>query len=533
MNLMTAMLRAGIAMAWESRFSILGKVSGRVVKTHVAPHLKLYKGSPFATVRALNRLKPVWKRAVHAPHESIQELPTLGRPETVKYVIQRHFAHRAGEHLDLRLMIKGRGISFAIPKARMPQGKENLLAVLQPDHIEEYFSFEGEIPEGQMGAGEVLIAASGEADVLTCTPDKIVFELPDGPMAGRYVLINTSTGVDQNWLFREFPPVVEQAIKPNVRLLSRDDGYLEKAARAADDGLVLEEKVDGACAGWRVDKEGRVELAGPRISRRTGLPIRYTHKLPAVVRDLARADLRRVSGEGELWHKRGPNHVAAVLNSNPDRARFLQRKHGPIRLKLFNLDEDKPYKERYNDLRKIARSSGPSVTVVHQIRPKTPEVAKAFAFICRTTDDGIPRDGFVAKDLGLPGTDWWKGKPVDSIDTEILGFKEGTNGLTGTLGSLKVNGPDGRPVNVGSGFTRAQRDWIWGHRDLLEGDVVKVAFHERGNYLTNTGPRFDGFHESKSEAGLQMYAEALADGTDKTGDEMKYALKSAAGWRRG
>jgi len=530
MNLFMAMFRAGVAMAYESRHSLFSLALKSATKS---PKPISYGKNQFAIYRVIRNARPIFMRAVHAPKEQILPLPNLGEVTVVKYVIQRHFAYRAGEHLDLRLLINGRGISFAIPKARMPRLGENLLAVLVPDHIEEYFGFEGEIPNGQMGAGKVEIFASGEADVISCSDSKIVFELPDGPAVGRYVMINTP-GAAHHWLLRSFPSTVTVAVKPNVRLLGhRNDSYEDKAIRAYQDGLAMEEKVDGACTGWTIDKEGRIELTGPRTSRRTNGPIRYTPKLPTVVSHLSRAGLILRSGTGELWHEKGPNHVAAVLNSNPTRARLLQETYGPLKLKLFNLDSDKPYSERYDELKAIAKHSGKTVTVVNQFIPKSIETAIAYAHLCRTTEDNVPRDGFVAKDLRLSGTDWWKGKPSDAIDTKIIGFNRGSNRLSESLGSLRVLGPSGRPVNVGTGFTDAQRDWIWNHRVQLEGETIKVSFHDRANTsLKDTGGRFDGFHETKSEVGLMMYAEALADGTDKSPENIKYALKSAAGWRR-
>lgn len=560
MGLFRNMLRASAAMLWEHRFDLLDKVASKAAKRYVHPHLKMHRGSPFITVRAFKTLKPVWKREIHAPQEGLKPLPAIKKPITTRYVIQRHFAKRAGEHFDLRLMINGRGISFAIPKHRMPKNGENLLAVLQPDHIEEYFDFEGEIPEfteagtgwfggilkllgfnvGELvrnkGAGLVEIFAAGEADVISCDSGKVVFELPDGPAAGRYVMINTEGGPrGDHWILRSFPPVVAQATKPQVRLLGkRSEDYSSKAVKAFEDGLLMEEKVDGACAGWQVDKDGRVELTSPRLSKTTGGVIRYTHKLPKLRADLQSAGLRSQSGEGELWHRKGPNFVAAVLNSNPTRARFLQRKHGPLRLKLYNITEEQPYAERYQRLKQISNAAGPTVDYMRQCKPKTPAQAVAFATWCRT-DPKSPRDGFVGKTGESVEIDWVKGKPTDAVDVPIVGFKEGTGKYAGTLGSLQVSRGSSHSVTLGTGFTDIQRDWIWTHRDELEGEIVKARFHERANTdLTDTGGRFEGFHESKSEAGLLMYAEALADGDDNTTPQsMVYRLKSARGWRRG
>jgi len=381
----------------------------------------------------------------------------------------------------------------------------------------------------QVGAGSVEIFDAGEADILSCEGGKIVFELPDGPVAGRYVCIQTN---ERDFVLRQFPPSLEHASKPDVRLLGkRTDPYEDKAVKAFEKGSVMEEKIDGACAGWKTDKEGRVELTSPRLSKKTGNPIRYTHKLPNIRRDFP-SNLKNASGEGELWHRRGPNFVAAVLNSNPFRARLLQRKYGPVRLKLFNLNEEKPYAERYEALREIAKSSGPSIELVKQHNPKSPESAISFAEWCRS-DSKSPRDGFVAKDPDAVEVAWHKGKPTDAHDLAIRGFTPGEGKMEGSLGSLQVECADGSIVSIGTGFSDFQRNWIWEHKGELMDEVVQIEFHERSNTdLIKTGGRFVGFHPSKSEVGLLMYAETLADGTDRSPEDVKYALISAKGWRK-
>ena len=444
-NIARAMVVGAVKTAWDFHVPILEHFVSTAKGKWVTPRLKLHshndKAGQFLLVRlARNGKLPVWKRAIHAPSESLVAPPKLSGPQTVKYVIQLHDAKRAGLHYDLRFMINGRGVSFAIPKHRMPNRGENLLAVLQPDHIEEYFDFEGIIPDGNKGAGSVEITASGELDIIQCDHDKIVFEIPDGPVSGRYVLIATQ---GPNWLFRSFPARVEAATKPNVKLYGkRTEEYDFKAASAADGQTIFEEKIDGACARWAFDKDGRVELTGPRISKRTGEPIRYTHKCPALVKDLTQADLKNVSGTGEIWHKRGPNFVAAILNSKPERARAMQRKYGPLRIKLFNVHTDEPYSARRDELVRIADQSGSRVEVPKARIPQSSNEAIAFARWCRT-DPRTPRDGVVAKHPDtVDGEVWHKIKPTDAQDVPIVGFTEGNGKDTGRLGSLQVRHGD-------------------------------------------------------------------------------------------
>lgn len=112
-----------------------------------------------------------------------------------KFVIQEHDATNL--HFDLRLQFPTNNKdvlrSWALPKHKLPKGKDKILAVETTDHPMNYISFEGIIPEGEYGAGTVSIYDSGKYKILSMTYDKSYkLEFFGNKLKGIYNLVKIS-----------------------------------------------------------------------------------------------------------------------------------------------------------------------------------------------------------------------------------------------------------------------------------------------------------------------------------------------------
>ncbi len=127
------------------------------------------------------------------------------------FVIQKHDARNL--HYDFRLEIDGVLKSWAVPKGPSTDPRVKRLAVPTEDHPIEYADFEGVIPEGEYGAGTVIVWDTGPYRNLKKDDDGNDVPLADAyddghvtvwleghKLKGGYSLIRTGGSDDGRWL---------------------------------------------------------------------------------------------------------------------------------------------------------------------------------------------------------------------------------------------------------------------------------------------------------------------------------------------
>jgi bifunctional non-homologous end joining protein LigD len=146
--------------------------------------------------------------------------PRLGAESS--FVVQKHRARRL--HYDLRLEMGGVLKSWAVPQGPSMDPAVRRLAVMVEDHPLEYASFEGTIPKGNYGAGEIIVWDRGtyhtKSDILEqLARGKIVVELDGKKLHGEFHLVKIRSSKGNEWLLIKGRDL--QASKEDILALDR------------------------------------------------------------------------------------------------------------------------------------------------------------------------------------------------------------------------------------------------------------------------------------------------------------------------
>jgi bifunctional non-homologous end joining protein LigD len=196
------------------------------------------KPDPLAPYRAKRSLEGT-------PEPAGSHAPTPWEERGGLFVVHKHAARRL--HFDLRLEMDGVLRSWAVPKGPSYNMADKRLAVLVEDHPLEYGDFEGLIPEGNYGAGAVIVWDRGrwvpiEDPVAGLAKGKLLFELRGLKLHGLWALVKLKKS-DKEWLLikeRDAYASASGPLPPEESVLSGLTVEDLKAGRTPADGIRAE-----------------------------------------------------------------------------------------------------------------------------------------------------------------------------------------------------------------------------------------------------------------------------------------------------
>jgi bifunctional non-homologous end joining protein LigD len=236
-----------------------------------------------------------------------------------RFIVHQHAATRL--HYDLRLEMDGVLKSWAVPKGPSANPADKRLAVHVEDHPIEYGDFEGIIPEGNYGAGAVIVWDRGtwvplEDPEAGMAKGKLLFELRGYKLHGVWTLVKIKKGVKE-WL-----------------LIKERDAYVSKngdqfPAGSVLSGLTVEELKSGADKAaklratlkrWKAPRRPvRPEDVPPMLAETREQPFSRAGWVFEVKLDGYRMRVAREAGVGRLITRNGNDYTAAF----PELARAL------------------------------------------------------------------------------------------------------------------------------------------------------------------------------------------------------------------
>jgi bifunctional non-homologous end joining protein LigD len=368
------------------------------------------------------------------------------KAEQPLFVVQRHDARRL--HYDFRLERDGALASWAVPKGIPLDPGQRHLAVHVEDHPLEYATFEGEIPQGQYGAGTVEIWDTGTYELLEEKKDGgLTVRLSGRRLQGVWTLVPAHLDGDlKNWLIlRKRDAGVAETRRSYAPMLAT---LSEEVPRGP--GWLFEVKWDGYRAIATV-KGGEAVLTSRRGNDLTG-------RFPTVARALGRAT-------------RSPDcvldgEVCALDEEGRSSFSVMQQGSGPVVFYAFDVLEVDG--EPLLDL--TLRKRRERLEGLLDRRNTTVRLSEAF-------EDGDALyqaaeqkrlEGIVGKKAdsryqpGKRTRDWLKVKTHGKQEFVIAGYTKGRGRREGRLGSLVLavhrDGELQYVGNCGTGFTDDEID---------------------------------------------------------------------------
>lgn len=175
-------------------------------------------------------------RAKRDPDKTPEPFGGKAPSGALQFVIQKHAATRL--HYDLRLEHDGVLLSWAVPQGISLDPSVKRFAAHTEDHPIDYAEFEGVIPDGEYGAGPMIVWDRGALEIIEdpkhgIEHGKLLFDLHGYKINGRFTLVKTTKG-PKDWLLIK---------KPDAWSRDGDPDFDESSVLS---GLTIDDLVQGS-----------------------------------------------------------------------------------------------------------------------------------------------------------------------------------------------------------------------------------------------------------------------------------------------
>jgi bifunctional non-homologous end joining protein LigD len=383
---------------------------------------------------------------------------------TTRFVVHEHHARRL--HWDLRLEHDGALASWAIPNGIPEDPAHNRKAIHVEDHPLEYIDFEGTIPAGNYGAGEVIVWDHGTYTCEKWRSQEVIVVFHGERLRGRYALFHAGASA-KDWMIHRMDPPLDPTATAMPERVEPMQARLSTLPREESE-WAFEVKWDGVRA-IAYSQPGRL-----RLESRNGNDVTPAYpELRALNRTLgSRAAI--LDGEIIAFDESGRPSFEAL------QPRMHQRSEGAVRrlmqripvtyvvFDLLWLDGhslmDLPYIERRERLQELGLEGE------HWRTPEL-QIGDGAGLLLATGELGI--EGVVGKRLDArytPGRrdgGWVKIKHHRRQEFVIGGWTEGKGARAQRIGALELGVYDERGElrhagRVGTGFDEAELERLAG-----------------------------------------------------------------------
>jgi bifunctional non-homologous end joining protein LigD len=381
------------------------------------------------------------------PKKTSEPFGSRKRGKAPIFVVQRHDARRL--HYDFRLERDGALASWAVPKGVPLEPGSQRLAVHVEDHPLEYATFEGEIPKGQYGAGQVEIWDHGTYEVLEEKKNGgLTVRLDGDRLEGTWALVPAKlSGDPKNWL-------IVRKRDPD----SKPKGHREYAPMLA---TLVEDIPRGREWMFEVKWDGYRALAylsGGDVTLKSRKGNDFTSRFEVVAKEIAKAIKTPdcvLDGEVCALDEGGRSSFSAMQQGKAST---------PLVYYVFDLLEvegeplvDRPIEERRKRLEQLLDR-----------RNRTVQLSEFFddgkALLQAAKDQAL--EGVIAKRAGSRYAagkrtrDWLKKKVHGDQEFVIAGYTKGQGRRAAAFGSLVLGYLRGDELtyagNVGTGFNERE-----------------------------------------------------------------------------